>query len=586
MTASVEHRFETINRLCRSVFAGCFLFLILLSGASAARADTVVLDKGWEYRWGDSPMVEGVPEWTRPEDKGQWRAIDFPSNPPGREGRENVWYRTTLPEGNWRDPVLYIFSIDLIAEVYVDGKRIYHYGEFDAEGKGTFAGWPWHMITLPAHSAGKPIYFRVFSNYLDIGLWGEVKVMERMSLLEQIIGDSIEGLIVGGFSILIALLALVFALMQTGWRTFVAVALYSVATAGMVISKSPANLLLLYKPLFWDYVGAVGYFLMPAAMALLLEQWFNSPVKRLYNWVWKFHLLFTAGALVLCLGGWAELSHIYPVFDAVFALTLVMLFVPTLGLFASASYDQRAIILAYAVLSILLLLDMGVAHGVLPWGQVPVAWGALLFSLSVVVIALRFFARSQRMLQEMNILLEQQVQERTEELKKLSYEDPLTGLKNRRYFDEVMAREVALAARQRRPLSLLICDIDKFKDFNDTYGHTAGDEALRRVACKMRESFRQTDIACRYGGEEFVIIMPDASSEDALKRAEELRRAVSMDSVVIDGQTLEPVTLSAGIASWPENVSEADSLLTSADKALYSAKRSGRDRVVSVQLVE
>src|SRR5690554_7813760 len=114
-----------------------------------------------------------MPLWTIETDAVQWQAIDFTANPPGRNGQENIWYKTLIPQDEWRDPVLYISSIDLIVEAYVDGKRIYHYGEFDAEGKGRFEGWPWHMIPLPADAAGKPIYFRIYSDYIDIGFWGE-----------------------------------------------------------------------------------------------------------------------------------------------------------------------------------------------------------------------------------------------------------------------------------------------------------------------------------------------------------------------------------------------------------------------------
>ncbi|MBV1790730.1 GGDEF domain-containing protein [Marinobacterium sp. D7] len=563
------------------------LAFMLLLAVSSLRAEPVDLGQGWDwqYRWGDSPFTAGVPRWTvEPEAGVGWRSIDFPSNPPGRDGAENVWYRTTLPEGEWRDPVLYIYSVDLIVQAYVDGKMIYQYGRFDQQGRGEFAGWPWHMITLPADSAGKPIYFRVFSNYLDIGLWGEVKVMERTELLRYIIDNSVEGMLVAGFSLLIALLALVFALLNSGRRIFIAVALYSLATAGLALEKTPAHLLLLYKPLLWNYISAISYYLTPMAMALLLEQWFESPVRRLYNLVWKFHLLFAVLAVTLSLIGVMALAHLYPIFDSLFAITLVLLFVPTLKLLHHADGEQKAIVAAYGLLGALLLIDMAVAYGVLPWGRVPVSWGSLVFSLCVVVIALRFYVRAQRELTALNSSLEQQVRERTEALEKLSYEDPLTGLKNRRYFDDVLPREVALARRQQRPLSLLMCDIDNFKQFNDRYGHTAGDEALRLVARKMLETFRQSDIACRYGGEEFVIVMPDASSEDALMRAEALRRAVSAEGIVLDGENLDGVTLSAGIASWPESVADAERLLASADRALYQAKRGGRDRVESVPL--
>jgi|TARA_B100001057_G_scaffold474406_1_gene539920 hypothetical protein len=94
----------------------------------------------------------------------KWNSIGFPSNPPGREGRENVWFRVTLPTGEWQEPVLYIFSVDLIVQVWLEGEKIYQYGEFNADGRGRFEGRPWHEIVLPENYEGKPVYFRIFSN--------------------------------------------------------------------------------------------------------------------------------------------------------------------------------------------------------------------------------------------------------------------------------------------------------------------------------------------------------------------------------------------------------------------------------------
>ncbi|HCC81117.1 MAG TPA: GGDEF domain-containing protein, partial [Methylophaga sp.] len=101
-----------------------------------------------------------------------------------------IWYRTTLPDINLIDPVVFISSIDLIAEVYLDQQLIYRFGEFDAEGKGEYAGWPWHIIGLPDDFAGRTLYFRVYSDYTDIGLWGEKKLLERSAALLNILNNS------------------------------------------------------------------------------------------------------------------------------------------------------------------------------------------------------------------------------------------------------------------------------------------------------------------------------------------------------------------------------------------------------------
>jgi diguanylate cyclase (GGDEF)-like protein len=170
------------------------------------------------------------------------------------------------------------------------------------------------------------------------------------------------------------------------------------------------------------------------------------------------------------------------------------------------------------------------------------------------------------------------------ELQRFSYEDSLTGLKNRRYFDELFRHEREVSARSDRPLCLLIFDIDHFKLFNDCHGHEAGDQALRMVGDVLATCFRGSDTVCRYGGEEFSVLMPGASLDEARQRAEQLRAAISAEPVEHRGENLGSLTISAGIACWRENCPEFDELFRAADQALYQAKETGRNRVVAASL--
>jgi len=166
-----------------------------------------------------------------------------------------------------------------------------------------------------------------------------------------------------------------------------------------------------------------------------------------------------------------------------------------------------------------------------------------------------------------------------ETLRQQSIRDPLTGLYNRRYMEEVVDREIHRARRLGSELGVMIADIDFFKKFNDTYGHEAGDRVLQRVGEYLSGAVRREDIACRYGGEEFMLILPGASASVLLSKAEELRRGVSGMEIELDGTTLPPITLSVGIARLGEPISDRDTLYRGADEALYAAKKNGRDRV-------
>lgn len=172
-----------------------------------------------------------------------------------------------------------------------------------------------------------------------------------------------------------------------------------------------------------------------------------------------------------------------------------------------------------------------------------------------------------------------------EALREQSIRDPLTGLFNRRYMEAVMKQHLRRVTRHLHPLGVIMIDIDHFKHFNDTNGHAAGDALLRELGDFLQRRIRGEDVACRYGGEEFTLIMPEASLEAAYQRAELLRQGAKGLRVRDAGQSLGGITLSLGVAIYPQHGSTMDTILRSADAALYRAKQEGRDRVVVAEEV-
>jgi diguanylate cyclase (GGDEF)-like protein/PAS domain S-box-containing protein len=167
-----------------------------------------------------------------------------------------------------------------------------------------------------------------------------------------------------------------------------------------------------------------------------------------------------------------------------------------------------------------------------------------------------------------------------EALREQSIRDPITGLYNRRYMEEALKQELSRVARLMHTLGIIMIDIDHFKRFNDTYGHAAGDALMRELGRFLQGHIRGEDTACRYGGEEFILIMPDISPEAAKRRAERIRQGIRKLQVQDAGRTYGEITLSIGVAIYPQHGSTQESLLRSADVALYRAKQDGRDRVV------
>jgi diguanylate cyclase (GGDEF)-like protein len=167
-----------------------------------------------------------------------------------------------------------------------------------------------------------------------------------------------------------------------------------------------------------------------------------------------------------------------------------------------------------------------------------------------------------------------------EALREQSIRDPLTGLFNRRYLEETLEREIRRAVRSECVLGILMLDLDHFKKFNDTFGHEAGDTVLRETAAFLTRCVRAEDIVCRFGGEEFVIILPIADIHATQARAERIRSKLRELTILHQGKTVGQVSVSVGVAELPQHGTTPKTLLEAADAAMYAAKRAGRDRVV------
>jgi diguanylate cyclase (GGDEF)-like protein/PAS domain S-box-containing protein len=167
-----------------------------------------------------------------------------------------------------------------------------------------------------------------------------------------------------------------------------------------------------------------------------------------------------------------------------------------------------------------------------------------------------------------------------EALRIQSVRDPLTRLYNRRYMEETLNREIARCKRSGLTLGLVMIDVDYFKNYNDKYGHDVGDLVLSEVAGLLQTKLRESDVACRYGGEEFILIMPDAPEDIVHSRAEQIRQMIEGHEINHKGNSLTNITVSIGVANCPQNAESNDGVIKAADTALYRAKESGRNKVV------
>jgi two-component system cell cycle response regulator len=179
------------------------------------------------------------------------------------------------------------------------------------------------------------------------------------------------------------------------------------------------------------------------------------------------------------------------------------------------------------------------------------------------------------------VTLERSLRQANEENRRLSITDPVTGAYNRRYLMEQLPREIERAARYGRQLSVIMCDVDHFKQINDTHGHLVGDEVLKEFVRRLQAGVRTSDWVARYGGEEFVIVLPETSADNAATAAEHLRSLIAGPSFELGGVQLN-VTASFGVSGWRDTVPEVaslDTLIARCDAGVYASKAGGRNRV-------
>lgn len=540
-----------------------FILFILAFYSFAAQID---LSKAqWEYKWGDSPFENNIPLWTNDKaDDSSWQTIDFPSNPPNRNNQTNVWYRVKLPDILPSDPNLYIVSVDLITEVYFENKKIYQFGEFDQNGKGNFIGWPWHLIPLSSNYAGKYLYFRIYSNYHDIGLWGEILLTSKGNLLEKMLSTDLTKIIVGSISIFVSILFLL-SFISRFKRIELSVLGLLFLTQGLnVLFSTKIIEIYFYYPMLKQYILAFAFFFFPVGIALFMDKSIVSKVPfNLIKKIWQIHLIYLLGTIFGSILGLFELPSTYEFFDIFYNfITLPILTIFVIYYFFKGNKETKIITFSFFIISLYWIYSTLIAAGLVPWEEYP----------TDIAVFLCLILLSYSMVNKLNYTRE--LEEAKEELTKLSITDYLTKLHNRKEIDRVLQNNENTFKRYGDVFSVILLDLDDFKKVNDTYGHLVGDKVLIETATLLKTFTRQTDIVGRWGGEEFIFICPKTNLEEAFTLAQNLRDKLSSHQF----ETIGNKCASFGVTAFKENDSISE-LLSRVDDAMYLAKTKGKNRV-------
>lgn len=396
----------------------------LLCFIMAANALLAVTPDNWEYRWGDSPFVDGVPLWTTPSEAANpaWQPTPTPLDPPGRNGQTNLWLRTKLPDPLPERAFLYVLSFDLLAQVYHNGTLIYAHGEFDATGSGPFIGWPWHLIPLPRYADGDYLYFRIFSDYPDIGLFGEVRIELEEVIYREILHRDLVPVALGIVLIIAGIGLLGVALFKRSLIPAL-MGLFLANLGGIPIQESQLKQLLIDAPLAWQFFAAANYFQLPVSMTAFIHARFGSGLWRLRPLIWGSHLLFVVLAITGAAAGLFNLSATYIAFDALALCSLLALTLSVLHQARRGSFELRLLAVGVAFTYTVLVYNGLTAHGFLPFAPRSEYLGPFVIGLCFIAIEIRTYyqikrdlARSTRKLQCLNQTLEDRVARRTRQL--------------------------------------------------------------------------------------------------------------------------------------------------------------------------
>jgi len=549
-----------------------------------------VLMGNWFYHWGDLPKNPTTGQWQYRQEK--WKSIDFPADIPGQQDEKIVWIKIDLPSGHWRDPYLFVSSVDLTMEVFQKNLKIYHFGEIDEQGNSQFEGWPWHVFQLPNDYDQHTLYFRVFSDYPYIGLSGEVAIGNRFSLLNDVYQRGLTGL---SFILVVLLVGIISTVMGTIKKDrFVAIStgLLSFDLALMMFAENELSQVVMFEPLLWRYIAAFCYFIIPGFLAIITLAWLKEKPPLIARLVLIITIGFVAGVVFLSAFTSFSFVNAYPYFDVLFIVLVLALMAGCFKQFNKLGVTGRLMTFGILALFVSSMLDMLSAAGLITWLGHAGQWGLILFTLASLMVYLVQDWQQQLALNDLTHKLESKVLDRTAELQeskkqleKLSREDFLTTLLNRRAFSDLALTEISNAIRHKRPISLVLFDLDHFKDVNDKYGHATGDLMLKAVASATKDTCREGELICRYGGEEFVILLHATEPEYAQLLVQRLSTAIKEIEIIANSRSIK-ITASFGliclkdVAKYHENTEQVlEQLLAKADRMMYEVKISGRDGI-------
>lgn len=551
------------------------------------RGDTVGLDGEWEFYWNRHvPPAEAKSGKIRPDGfirvPGTWKGQVVGGKPLPGTGMATYRLRITLPE---RVPLLAfkVQDFNTAYTIHVNGKTVCRAGKTGPDREGSVPQWKPKVCAFVPPGVELDLVLHFSNFHYDQGGPCATILLGRedrvRNLREQDVAFDL--FLVGGLFIMTLYhLGLYLLRRKNPSPLYFSIICFLMGVTVLVTGEYYINRLLPGIP--WELMAKIGYlssYLAVPVFMVFMKSVFPDEIHRRVVWVY-----IGTGAvfsIFVAVTPARIYYHSLTMYHCIALSAALYLVVALIWAVKKRREGSRVFLAGFAVLSAAVLNDILYEHQLVMTGYW-VSFGMFIFIFAqALLLSVRFsrtFTRVEELLDEKNSL-----ERANRMLENLSFEDGLTGIANRRRFEEYYLVEWKRASRSAGPISLIMADVDLFKDYNDNYGHQAGDEVLKRIADALKRSLRRSaDFVARFGGEEFVVVLPGTGTEGAFSIAESMRLAVMAEKIPhafswVDGS----ITISLGIATFqPTPDADPALIIEQADRALYHAKQEGRNRTV------
>lgn len=513
-----------------------------------------------QWYWQDDPDCAGV-----------WRPFQTPGQPPFASGTQYLWLQTALPEEPVHDATLMLNVAGQAFELWLDDQKIYSYG--DMEQASLSYGQRWHLVNLPPDYEGRMLRIYTRSdNPFCLGNFGTIQLDSSVTQMATILRRDIPYIANIPLGIFMILIMMMYSMSPTAPKSlYTQIILFMISFVLWMMCVLNTKQLFLDMPVFWWYLLRINAYLLPILANLIIYRVIDRRYRRRTR---KVAIAFLVLFLLALLG---ELLGFHGL-DACSASFYIMLPVLeglvsywTIRSAVRGNYYCRAMLLPLIGMFIAGTLDGVFGH----FFWLPESGSLLPYGTFTIGIFVLYIVRQQVRRERSLAVRAAGLADAMAEAVARSETDKLTHCYNRNRMDSVLEAEISRHRAEKDAFSLIMLDIDFFKRINDNYGHDAGDEVLASFAGLIRDNIKKSDVFVRWGGEEFILVCRDCSSDEAQLVAERLRRQVAYS----DFFPRQRITCSIGVASWQGDGDSAADLLKRVDTALYTAKRNGRNRV-------